>query len=121
MMPVVGRPVPRKVVIVIWTALLVSCGPARMTSTPAGQPPGATGPAREPAAAPPATGHAGDFESRVRPLLEARCQPCHFPGGSMYGKLPFDQEETIRELGERLFTRIKDPGEQEIIRGFLAR
>jgi hypothetical protein len=39
----------------------------------------------------------------------------------MYEKLPFDRGETIRELGEKLFTRIRNPEEQAVIRKFLAR
>jgi hypothetical protein len=62
-----------------------------------------------------------DFSRDVRPILEKRCQPCHFPGGKMYAKLPFDQPETIHKLGERLFTRIRKEDEQVIIRAFLAR
>jgi hypothetical protein len=61
-----------------------------------------------------------DFEKQVRPILEARCQPCHFTGGKMYGKLPFDRPQTIHTLGEKMFTRIKDPKEQAILRAFLA-
>jgi hypothetical protein len=38
----------------------------------------------------------------------------------MYEKLPFDQPETIRALGEKLFTRIKDEQEQALLRSFLA-
>jgi hypothetical protein len=37
----------------------------------------------------------------------------------MYEKLPFDRAETIRTLGEKLFTRIKAPEEQAAIRAFL--
>jgi hypothetical protein len=37
----------------------------------------------------------------------------------MHGKLPFDRPGTIRTLGERLFTRIRDPQEQATIRAFL--
>ena len=59
-----------------------------------------------------------DFKTRIQPMLEARCQPCHFPGGKMYERLPFDRPETIRALGERLFTRIKDEREQELLRTF---
>jgi hypothetical protein len=62
-----------------------------------------------------------DFARDVRPILEKRCQPCHFPGGKMYGKLPFDRPETIDQLGTKLFTRIKKEDEQAVIRGFLAR
>jgi hypothetical protein len=46
--------------------------------------------------------------------------PCHFPGGSMHERLPFDQPQTITKLGERLFTRIHDANEQKLIREFLA-
>ena len=70
---------------------------------------------------PPAGGSLGvDFANAVQPILEARCQPCHFPGGKVYEEMPFDQPETIRILGEALFTRIKAPDEQAMIRAFLA-
>ena len=88
--------------------------PARDTQDQA--PP--TAAAAEAAAAP--TTVAVDFARDVRPILESRCQPCHFPGGKMYDRLPFDKPETIRELGERLFTRIKAENEQAAIRQFLA-
>jgi hypothetical protein len=61
-----------------------------------------------------------DFVRDVRPILERRCQPCHFEGGKMYAPLPFDRPETITKLGDRLFTRIKDRREQAVIRDFLA-
>ena len=61
-----------------------------------------------------------DFHRDVRPMLEARCQPCHFAGGKMYGKLPFDRPETIVRLGTKLFTRIKDERQRAVIRQFLA-
>jgi|SRR5947209_2822085 len=60
------------------------------------------------------------FHSSVEPMLEQRCTPCHFPGGKMYGKLPFDRPETIVSLGERLFTRIKNEEQRAVIRKFLA-
>ena len=67
----------------------------------------------------PAPDRAVDFQSQVRPLLEARCSPCHFAGGRMYEKLPFDQPATIHHLGERLFTRIQLAEEQALLRAFL--
>jgi hypothetical protein len=62
---------------------------------------------------------APDFEKTVRPILEKQCRPCHFSGGVMYEKLPFDRAETIHKLGEKLFTRIKNPDDQKAIRAFL--
>jgi hypothetical protein len=61
-----------------------------------------------------------DFTTQVRPLLESRCTPCHFAGGTMYERLPFDRPETIKTLGTKLFSRIKDEKEQQLIRDFLA-
>ena len=61
-----------------------------------------------------------DFATQIRPILEKRCQPCHFAGGKMYEKMPFDRPKTIHTLGEKMFTRIKDPKEQAILRAFLA-
>jgi hypothetical protein len=66
-----------------------------------------------------ATNSTDTFQTKVRPILEARCQPCHFQGGKMYEQLPFDRPATIKRLGEKLFTRIKDPKEQQVIREFL--
>jgi hypothetical protein len=60
------------------------------------------------------------FEAQVLPVLQSRCQPCHFAGGSMYKSLPFDRPETIRTLGDKLFTRIRDEREQALLRSFLA-
>jgi hypothetical protein len=60
------------------------------------------------------------FETEVRPILEKRCRPCHFEGGKMYAQLPFDRAQTIRTLGDKLFTRIRDEKEQRLLRSFLA-
>lgn len=60
-----------------------------------------------------------EFETKVRPILEKRCTPCHFPGGKMYDRLPFDRPGTIRVLGTALFTRIHDPEERATISAFL--
>ena len=38
----------------------------------------------------------------------------------MYERLPFDRPETIKKLGTKLFTRIKDEQEQRLIREFLS-
>lgn len=61
-----------------------------------------------------------NFNTQIRPILESKCTPCHFTGGTMYERLPFDRPETIEKLGTKLFTRIKDEKEQSLIRDFLA-
>jgi hypothetical protein len=66
------------------------------------------------------TSPAVTFKHDVQPILESRCMPCHFTGGKMYAALPFDKPETIVRLGEKLFTRIRDPKSQAVIRQFLA-
>ena len=61
-----------------------------------------------------------DFPTQIKPMLEAKCQPCHFSGGKVYAKMPFDRPETIKTMGTKLFTRIKDENERRLIRDFLA-
>jgi hypothetical protein len=61
-----------------------------------------------------------DFDKEIKPIFQSRCMPCHFPGGKVYDKMPFDKPETINRLGEKLFTRIKDKEEQRLIREFLS-
>lgn len=68
----------------------------------------------------PATTEEIDFEQHILPIFAAKCSPCHFSGGKMYEELPFDDPGTIRHLGPKLFTRIKDPDEQAALRTFLA-
>ncbi len=60
-----------------------------------------------------------DFESQLKPLFKAKCMPCHFSGGQVYDRLPFDKPETIRKLGTKLFTRIKEDNERRLIQEFL--
>jgi len=61
-----------------------------------------------------------DFATQIKPIFEAKCQPCHFSGGKVYGRMPFDRAETIKTLNTKLFTRIKDEKERQLIRDFLA-
>ncbi|HVF61997.1 MAG TPA: hypothetical protein VNJ70_19490 [Thermoanaerobaculia bacterium] len=98
-------------------AAAVTCarGAPELAGTPPAIPPRS---AAAPAHSTPA--HAVDFQTQVKPLLEARCSPCHFASGRMYEKLPFDEPATIHHLGEQLFTRIEAADEQALLRAFLA-
>jgi len=61
-----------------------------------------------------------DFETQLKPIFQSKCMPCHFSGGKVYDRLPFDKPETIRKLGTRLFTRIKEENDRRLIEDFLA-
>jgi hypothetical protein len=61
-----------------------------------------------------------DFESQLKPIFQSKCMPCHFSGGKVYDRMPFDKPETIRKLGTKLFTRIKDEHDRQLINEFLA-
>ena len=60
-----------------------------------------------------------DFDTQLKPIFQSKCMPCHFSGGQMYDRLPFDKPATIRKLGTRLFTRIKDEDSRRLIEDFL--
>ena len=60
-----------------------------------------------------------DFDTQLKPIFQSKCMPCHFSGGQMYDRLPFDKPATIRKLGTRLFTRIKEEHDRKLIEDFL--
>ena len=60
-----------------------------------------------------------DFDTQLKPIFQSKCMPCHFSGGQMYEQLPFDKPATIRKLGTRLFTRIKEENDRRLIEDFL--
>ena len=60
-----------------------------------------------------------DFDTQLKPIFQSKCMPCHFSGGKMYDRLPFDNPATIKKLGTRLFTRIKDERDRKLIEDFL--
>lgn len=106
------------------SAILSRCASGRVKSAPAEAPAAATAPSKAPAApaAPAATPvHSDriDFDTHILPVLQEKCSPCHFAGGRMYDRLPFDQEGTILLLGTQLFTRLREPLDQELIRAYL--
>lgn len=102
--------------------LVASCmtGPTHDPEPPA--PTTSGGEARGESGVEPAPAAVNDdlFAAKIAPMLAERCQPCHFPGGVMYERLPFDRPETIRALGTELFSRIRDEQERQWIRDFLA-
>ena len=63
-----------------------------------------------------------DFQKQIQPILEKRCNPCHFPGGKMYERLPFDKAETLLkpEVQPVMLKRIKEEDENKLIREYFA-
>ena len=59
------------------------------------------------------------FQAEIQPIFETHCMPCHFPGGKMYDKLPFDKPETILSHEAGIFKRIKNEKEVALIKEFM--
>lgn len=60
-----------------------------------------------------------NFTAHVQPILVLHCSPCHFTGGKMYERLPFDKDTTIINHNEGILRRIKDAKENELIKLFV--
>lgn len=61
------------------------------------------------------------YRQHIQPIFQQHCSPCHFTGGKMYERLPFDQAKTILnpQLHPGIFKRIKDSTEVNLIRVFI--
>jgi hypothetical protein len=59
-----------------------------------------------------------DFKTQVQPIFKTNCSPCHFPGGKLYEKLPFDKAETILHHQAGILKRIKKEEEVKLIKQF---
>ena len=61
-----------------------------------------------------------EFKTDIQPILVSHCSPCHFPGGKMFERLPFNKPETVLILNEKLLKRIKDSKENALIKDFIS-
>ena len=59
------------------------------------------------------------FSTQVLPLLQQKCSPCHFDGGKMYEKMPFDKGLTILKHESGILKRFGDKPGAELIRLFI--
>ena len=59
-----------------------------------------------------------DFASQVQPILVKNCSPCHFTGGKMYERMPFDKDTTIINHEKGVLKRIKGD-ENTLIKSFI--
>ena len=60
-----------------------------------------------------------NFKTDILPILQSKCNPCHFPGGKMYEKMPFDSGKTIIDHRAGILRRIKGEKENELLRQYL--
>ena len=59
-----------------------------------------------------------DFSTQVQPIMIKNCSPCHFPGGKMHERLPFDKDTTIINHSAGILRRIKGD-ENALIKTFV--
>ena len=58
------------------------------------------------------------FTSQIQPILVKNCSPCHFTGGKMFERMPFDKDTTIINHQAGILKRIKGEG-NTLIRSFI--
>jgi hypothetical protein len=60
------------------------------------------------------------FSRQIQPILVKNCSPCHFPGGKMYEKMPFDKDTTLINHSTGILRRIKNEEENTMLKNFVA-
>jgi hypothetical protein len=60
-----------------------------------------------------------NFKTQIQPILQKNCSPCHFPGGKMYQKMPFDKGETIISHEAVAIKRFKEKNEIALLKKFI--
>ena len=60
-----------------------------------------------------------DYNADLLPILQKKCSPCHFTGGKMYERMPFDNPVTILSHQTGILKRMKDQPEAALIKQFV--
>jgi hypothetical protein len=60
-----------------------------------------------------------DYQTQIQPILEKNCSSCHFPGGKMYQRMPFDKGETIVGHEAGILKRIKQEKDVALIKQYI--
>jgi hypothetical protein len=60
-----------------------------------------------------------DFKTRIQPILQKNCVPCHFPGGKLYERLPFDKAGTIINHEAGVLKRFKNEADINLVKQFV--
>lgn len=59
------------------------------------------------------------FTSHIIPLLQQKCSPCHFEGGKMYERMPFDKSATLIGHATGIVKRFNDENEKALLKKFI--
>ena len=59
------------------------------------------------------------FKTDIQPILQKNCSPCHFEGGKMYIRMPFDKGETIVTHASGALKRFGDKKENALIKQYI--
>jgi hypothetical protein len=60
-----------------------------------------------------------NYQTQIQPILQEKCSPCHFTGGKMYKRMPFDKGETIINHEAGILKRIKDEQNAALIKQYI--
>ena len=60
-----------------------------------------------------------DYKAQILPILQKKCSPCHFAGGKMYERMPFDSSQIIINHEAGVLKRFKDEQENALIKQFI--
>ncbi len=60
-----------------------------------------------------------DYNADLLPIFQKKCTPCHFTGGKMYEKMPFDNPATILSHQTGILKRMKDHPQVALIKQFV--
>lgn len=60
-----------------------------------------------------------NFKKEIEPIFINRCSPCHFSGGTMYSRMPFDKDTTILKHSRGILKRIKDEKDNKLLEAFI--
>ena len=60
-----------------------------------------------------------NYNKDLLPVLQKKCSPCHFAGGKMYERMPFDNSLTILSHEAGILKRFKDQPGAALIKQFI--
>ena len=60
-----------------------------------------------------------NFTMQIQPILQKHCTPCHFTGGKMYERMPFDASQTLLSHKEGILKRIKQDEENSLLKKYI--